>query len=1209
MRGPKLLPRGVGLILAAACAGLTVMVGWPSAMSATQQAPAPVPISQVPMTAAIPAHPQILLAVANSQSMDGNLSGAVMTGSGAIAAGGVLAKFPELQSSSSPVNFTIPAGFTPPVNAGAGGVAPYTVLSGGALVDNSPSRLNVAKEGLASVLTAFLGNADFALMDYTTDAPQLSTTWAFQMSGPGGFSFVAAPPTGEYVANPCFGVSPTVGDTVTQDCANLAAFYSGSVYTMPYMAVAASSDDPAVNDVLYQPVTWGGIDPLCLDYGGAVPVSPYPAAGGPTAAQPYTLGTYNSGGVVEYYNSSWLPPPGSQSPPINPCPTRITPTNAGYVPYSNQVMYEERGFGYLTWWTSATDATVLVPMTTAGATPTPPAVAAALAKFTPYLAPETNASGSGEIKALAAQSPIAGMLAGAKKYFSGTVPTSNGCAAQRYVVLVTDGLPTEDMQGGSWPPLGSAAANPAAPAPPPNGYGVSATFNGDGSLGTTNDQALTDAINQLTALQAAGVKTYIIGVGAGVDPSANPMAAQTLTAMAIAGGTGAYFPATDPAAIAAGLQSIVTTIMAATVSTTSTATNSTALNATSVVYQSQFTTSDKYQDWTGNLFAFPINATTGVVDTSPADAYWSGQAQLDTQNWNTGRLIATWDPVANAGTPFRWNSGTASSGIANSTQLGQLLTAFAPDPNGQDVLQYLRGSSAQEIRNGGRFRNRSHTLGDIVNSGPQYVGAPSQGEPSASYASFAATYASRPAVVYVGANDGMLHAFDAATGNERFAYIPAGVYSKLIDLASPSYNATHQFYVNGSPQSSDVQFADGTWHTLLVGAEAQGGASVYALDVTNPAAITSEGALASSVLWDFTDVDMGLGFSTPSINDTAAGWLVFVGNGYDSVNEKPVLYALDPQSGAITSKIDLCAAVALSIPGACNPGVANGLSSVAVVNTGGELTGFANLLYAGDLQGNMWRVDISNADPTQWAVSILFQARDASNNLQPITTTPAVSLNPRYPQVLGTMVFFATGELLGTQDLAVQNLQTIYGVYDPPAGYAAPLTRSSLVQQTLTAVSSGTTTLDVVTGNAVAIPTQKGWYIDLSLNPGERVVTDPTLQAGELILTSYIPSTSACTGGGSSIFYVINYATGSSFPSPQFDVNGDGIINSKDTVGSGGAAQNPVAMSLGNVFASAPTTISTAGGSMALTTLSNGTILTTQLAGQTLSRQGWWEVR
>lgn len=1201
MSGLTSRSRAVGLLHAGLSAGLTWVLGWSSSAMSQTTGPAQIPISQVPMTAAIPAHPQILLAIANSQSMDGNLSGAIMTGSGSNAAAGVLASYPELQSSSSPVSYTIPTGFAPPIDAGSGGLAPYTVLSAGNLVDNSPSRLNVAKQGIASMLTTFMGNADFALMDYTTDTPVLSTTWVYQMSAANGFSFLAMPPAGsEYVTNPCYGVSQTPSDTVTQDCANLAAFFSASIYTMPFVAVAASSDDPTVNDVLYRPVTWNNVDPLCLDYGGPWPVSPYPAAGGPNPNQPYTLASYNADSVVEHYNEYWLPAPASSNPPINPCAMRIRPTNAGYVPYSNQVMYEERGFGYLTWWASPTSATVLVPMTSAGATPTTASVAAAVAKFTPYLAPETNSTATGEIKAAATQSPIAGLIAGAKSFFSGTPPTSNGCTAQQYVVLLTDGLPTMDQSGASWPPLGSAAAG---------GYGVSATFNADGSLNSTNDQALTDAINQIAALNAAGVKTYIIGVGAGVDPTINSVAAQTLTAMAIAGGTGSYFPATSPAAVSSDLQTILTSILAATETTASAATNSTALNATSVVYQSQFTSSDIYQDWTGNLFAFPINATTGVVDTSPADAYWSAQTQLDGQNWSTGRLIATWDPVAGAGTPFRWNSGTPTTGIATSTTLGRLLGTFPQDPSGQDVLQYLRGSSAQELRNGGQFRNRSHKLADIVNSTPQYVGAPSQGEPAASYTSFASAYASRPAVVYVGANDGMLHAFDAQTGNERFAYIPAGVYSKLIDLVSPYYNAAHQFYVNGSPQSSDAQFSDGSWHTLLVGAEAQGGASVYALDVTNPAAIMTEGSLASSVLWDFTDVDMGYGFSTPSINSTAAGWLVFVGNGYDSPRETPVLYALNPQSGAITTKIDLCAAVAVSIPTACNAGVANGLSSVAVVNTGGELTAFANLLYAGDLQGNVWRVDISNADPTQWAVSILFQAADASNIPQPITTTPVVSLNPRYPQVLGTMVFFGTGQLLGTPDLTNRNTQTIYGVYDPPAGYASPLTRSSLVQQVLTAVPQGTTTLDVVTGNAVAIPTQKGWYIDLSLNAGERVIADPTLQAGELILTSYIPNEVACTGGGSSNFYVINYATGSSFPSPQFDVNGDGLINSSDTVNTGGGVQNPVGMSLGNVFASSPTTVSTAGGSIALTTLSNGTIKTTALAGQTLSRQGWWEVR
>jgi type IV pilus assembly protein PilY1 len=158
-------------------------------------------------------------------------------------------------------------------------------------------------------------------------------------------------------------------------------------------------------------------------------------------------------------------------------------------------------------------------------------------------------------------------------------------------------------------------------------------------------------------------------------------------------------------------------------------------------------------------------------------------------------------------------------------------------------------------------------------------------------------------------------------------------------------------------------------------------------------------------------------------------------------------------------------------------------------------------------------------------------------------------------------------------------------------------------------VADGSTTVDVVTSNAVSIPTTKGWYIDFTLHAGERVINNPTLQAGELILTTYIPPQNVCTAGGSSYFYVINYATGGSFPSPQFDVNGDGVINSADSVTVNGVTMNPVGMSLGNAIGSAPTLISTTSGSLALTTLSNGTIDTTKLTGQAMTRQGWWEIR
>jgi len=132
------------------------------------------------------------------------------------------------------------------------------------------------------------------------------------------------------------------------------------------------------------------------------------------------------------------------------------------------------------------------------------------------------------------------------------------------------------------------------------------------------------------------------------------------------------------------------------------------------------------------------------------------------------------------------------------------------------------------------------------------------------------------------------------------------------------------------------------------------------------------------------------------------------------------------------------------------------------------------MVYAGDLQGNLWRIDISNSTPTSWTVSVILQARDHLGNPQPITAPPVATLNPKYPQLAGTMVFVGTGQLLGIPDLANLNQQTIYGVFDPPAGYATPLTRADLVQQTLTAGVIGTTVVSTVSNNAVSIPTHQG---------------------------------------------------------------------------------------------------------------------------------------
>lgn len=1171
--------------------GTAVSVGISSAVAP----PTPVSLSQLPLTIVVPAHPQIILAVGNSESMDGNLSGAIMLGSGSLPAADAL-----LQNSSSPLFYAIPGGFTPPVNPGALGFAPYTVASGGNLVDNSPSRLNVAKGGITAVLNTFMANADFALVDYRTGGTNLYTTWLYEMSPAGsGFVFTNAQIGGNrYVANPCQNynlLNPL--NVIYQNCRNIdvSGQVTGNVASSQYMQISASSDDPLINDVLYAN---GGIAPVCLVYGGPNPVNPYPPH--------YSLGQYigNPGNIQETYTSQ-----------INACARTTTPTNAGFVPYSPQTMYIQRGFGY-GGGQSPNNGNTLVGMTSAGQYPTNATVNAAIAQFTPYLQPETNNTGTNEIKASGGQSALPGLLKGAKNLFNTNPPTTNGCTAQRYVVMLTDGLPTLDLGGGSWPPPGTTSAI---------SYGANVGFNGDGSLnfGATNHQAVIDTINQLAALNSGAnpIKTYIIGLGAGVDPTQNPTAASVLTAMAIAGGTGTYFAATSPTALTADLQVILGSILAATQSTAAASVNSTELQNGSVAYLAQFTTSDANQDWTGDVHEFPIDPITGQVNTGVGAALWSAQTQLDALNWNTDRVIATWDPVANAGTPFRWNPALAPAGINPLSALGAQLSTFVADSNGQDILQFVRGSNAQEVRFGGQLRNRTHKLGDIVDSAPQFVGSPSGFSELTSYKTFIKNYVNREHMLYVGANDGMMHALDADTGVEKFAYIPNGVFANLVRLANPFYNSNHLMYLDGTPQIADVQFTDSSWHTVLVGGEGAGGKTLYALDVTDPASITTEAALSSAALWEFSDTDLGYTYSAPAFASTKVGasmtyggWLVFVGNGYNSTQQKPFLYALNPQSGAIVAKIDLCAAVA----GACNLSQTNGLSSVTVINSYGQNSAPADTVYAGDLQGNLWRVDITNAAPASWTVKVIFQARDSGNNPQPITTAPVVGLNPLFPGLLGTMVEFGTGQLLGVPDLTTLGTQTLYGIYDaptaaaPPIGFAGIPRRANLVQQNMSSsTAAGLSVLIESTVNPVNLPTNRGWYVDLNTASGMRMVTNPIIEAGGVfVATVYQPNTNPCLGGGNAWLFALNYATGGAFKLPELDLNNDGVLNAGDQAAGG---TNPVAVSLGAGFASAVTLTQTKCTGNACNNKhvgrSNVSVATVNDRGGGKQRVGWWEVR
>jgi type IV pilus assembly protein PilY1 len=293
-----------------------------------------------------------------------------------------------------------------------------------------------------------------------------------------------------------------------------------------------------------------------------------------------------------------------------------------------------------------------------------------------------------------------------------------------------------------------------------------------------------------------------------------------------------------------------------------------------------------------------------------------------------------------------------------------------------------------------------------------------------------------------------------------------------------------------------------------------------------------------------------------------------------------------------------------------------------VVPTQGNVTGTDNMVYAGDLQGNVWRIDISNSNPALWAVSVLYQTRDASGNIQPITTVPAVSLNPEFPQLPGTMVAVGTGELLGYPDLATTGVQTLYGIFDPPTGSASPLgfngipTRSNLAQQTVTTstVSSSSGPITVLvesTVNPVNLPTQRGWYLDFNLASGYRFVTNPQIEnGGVLVVTVYQPNSSPCTSGGNSWLLALNYATGGSFPTPILDVANTGQLNSTNQTANG---LNPVGAYLPGVYASEPTIVqkNCTGPDCGakVTQLSNGQEYVPSEAGGMTQRNAWWEVR
>ncbi|WP_130620385.1 pilus assembly protein [Dyella amyloliquefaciens] len=693
-------------------------------------------------------------------------------------------------------------------------------------------------------------------------------------------------------------------------------------------------------------------------------------------------------------------------------------------------------------------------------------------------------------------------------------------------------------------------------------------------------------------------------------------------AHAAVNGHGGFYSATSPTAFTNGLAEALKRATERTGTGSSLAANSTQLQSGTFAYQATYHTSL----WTGDLMAYQIDSTTGTFALNPN---WTASQMLPVA---ASRNIYTYNPSSQAYLAFQMN-GTTLPALST----GQL-TALGSSASAQtDMINYLRGDQSKEVsQKNGVYRTRATPIGDIVNSQPVYVGAPTAnqflGESFSAVSSYS-TYATgaaanRAGTLYVAANDGYLHAFNASTGVESYAYLPGAVITGgsatgIVDLSNKNYGADslpHQFFNDGELTVADV-YVGKAWKTVLVGTTGRGLArAVYALDVTDPTKIKflwERSAADSSATWpDDNSKYIGQMTGKPVVAQVADGtWAVLIGNGYNSAAGKSALLQFALADGAL-SVYTTTDTTGLAAPAVWMNSPTTGISTVA---------------YAGDLNGNVWSFDLTGGSS---AGTLLFTATDSSKKRQPITAGMLVGKNSNGD----VWLFFGTGKYLTHADLSDTSTQTWYGliVSTPSSSNTAisaqtDKTRASLVQRYITSETAAVTkTLAdgstqttsagrtvTTTADAASMTGLSGWFMDLQQpsssgtgstktttykQQGERMVTPNQFQGSYLLGTTRIPnSDDACNPSGTGWVMAVDPFTGTNPQTNFFDLNGDGKVNSSDGVNGTPSA--------GIGFSSLPNNPIFTGGTM-LTSFDNGSHSSIQTSGggTNKTRVSWREL-
>lgn len=524
-----------------------------------------------------------------------------------------------------------------------------------------------------------------------------------------------------------------------------------------------------------------------------------------------------------------------------------------------------------------------------------------------------------------------------------------------------------------------------------------------------------------------------------------------------------------------------------------------------------------------------------VVAQTTRTLYTKGNGALMPFQWSN--LVAA-SLSANFSSAALSYNATSGDGLSQFCSTGTTCLTSAQQSNntvatggaaGEALVNFLRGERSNETT---FYRKRSHVLGDIVSSEGRYVKVPIFNYTDAHYDEFKTAKASRAGKVYVSANDGMMHAFDAESGQESWAYIPSFVLPNLYKLADFNYSTHHQYSVDSSPETGDIcpnapasTCSASQWKTILVGGLNRGGKGYFALDITDPE--------NPSLLWEFSDANLGYSYGNPKITKLADGtWVVLVTSGHNNADGVGRLYVLNANTGALIRTIST------GVGSAASP---SGLARISAHSSSADTNNTTDAVYGGDLFGNLWRFDINDTiAPAGYDAKLLVSFVDAAGNPQPITAKPTTAtINGK------TVVFVGTGRYLGVSDLTDTQIETFYAVKDDPAATTLGnprQTSSQFVAQTLSSGScpAGAPTTWCVPGqsvrtsssNAVDWDLKNGWYVDF-IAGGERSVTDSSLVRKTLLFTTIYPNNSTANACGTetadasaSYLYALDYATG-----------------------------------------------------------------------------------